>query len=189
MKQIFSEPLVILDTETDGVFNSAQLLEIAAVCIDEWGRVRSRFSSLVKPNTSIDPYCEALKVNKIQIEDLEKAPPWETVQFYFDAWLHEIPTLNGEVISTAFNSAFDKRVLEKRGFSLNWGMCIRTMTNNCMKAQQKQPKDINGKNKAPTLEEACHFFQIPYPKNAHRALADAEVSAKVAIAAFQRMYS
>ena len=187
--QIFGNPIVVLDTETDGLHNGAQILELAAVCLDEWGRVRSRFSSLIKPSKPIDPNCRALLVNNISMSDLEKAPRWGTVQLHFDSWLRSIPCRNGEVISTAFNSSFDKRMLENHGFSLQWGMCIRSMTNKCMKAQNRQPKTANGRNKAPSLEEACNFFDIPYPCNAHRALVDAEVTAKVAISAFQKIHA
>ena len=184
MTQFFSSPFVVLDTETTGLYNHDQLVELGAVCVDEWGQVRSKFSTLIKPSRPVDPNCKALRVNKISLVELEKAPSWETVQVYFDAWLRQIPTEDGEVVCTAFNSSFDKRMLENHNFSLNWGLCVRTATNRCMKTRNQQPKNKNGKNRAPSLQEACSFFQIPYPENAHRALADAEVTAKVAIQAF-----
>lgn len=183
-QQVFSAPFVVLDTETTGVYNHDQLLELAAVCIDEWGQVRSRFSTLIKPNRPVDPNSKAMRVNKISVEDLALAPSWETVRIYFDSWVRKIPTNDGEVICTAFNQSFDKRMLDNYNFSLNWGMCVRTASNRCMKQVKQQPKNKNGRNRAPSLEEACDFFQIPYPKNAHRALADAEVTAKVAIESF-----
>ena len=184
MTQFFSSPFVVLDTETTGLYNHDQLLELGAVCVDEWGHIRSKFSTLIKPSRPVDPKCKALRVNQISLSDLDKAPSWETVQVYFDAWLRAIPTKDGEVVCTAFNSSFDKRMLENHNFSLNWGLCVRTASNRCMRKMNQQPKNKNGKNRAPSLEEACNFFQIPYPKNAHRALADAEVTAKVAIQAF-----
>ena len=183
--QIFSEPFVVLDTETSGIYNSSQLLEVAAVCIDEWGRIRSRFSSLVRPTRAISADCEALAVNNISLEALDKAPHWDTVRVYFDAWLRAIPTKSAEVVSTAFNAPFDKRVLDRYGFSLNWGTCVRKMSNECMKAANNQPLNKNGVRRAPSLEEACIFFNISYPQNAHRALIDAEVTAKVALKAYQ----
>ena len=183
-QQIFSDPFVVLDTETTGVYNHDQLLELAAVCVDEWGEIRSRFSTLIKPDRPVDPKSKAMRVNKINVDDLERAPSWDTVRIYFDSWIREIPTQKGEVICTAFNQSFDKRMLDNYNFSLHWGMCSRTASNRCMKKAQMQPKNKNGRNRAPSLEEACAFFEIPYPKNAHRALADAEVTAKVAIQAF-----
>ena len=184
MTQFFSSPFVVLDTETTGLYNHDQLVELGAVCIDEWGQVRSKFSTLIKPSRPVDPNCKALRVNKISMEELDKAPSWETVHVYFDAWLRQIPTKDGEVVCTAFNSSFDKRMLENHNFSLNWGLCVRTATNRCMKKSNQQPKNKNGRNRAPSLQEACSFFQLPYPENAHRALADAEVTAQVAIKAF-----
>ena len=189
MTQFFSSPFVVLDTETTGLYNHDQLLELGAVCIDEWGQIRSKFSTLIKPSRPVDPTCKALRVNQISLTDLDKAPSWETVQVYFDSWLRQIPAKDGEVVCTAFNSSFDKRMLENHNFSLNWGLCVRTATNRCMKKINQQPKNKNGNNRAPSLQEACAFFQIPYPKNAHRALADAEVTAKVAIQAYLRLSS
>ena len=49
MQQIFYDPVVILDTETTGRSNSAEVIEIGAVCVDEFGRMRSKFSSLIQP--------------------------------------------------------------------------------------------------------------------------------------------
>ena len=184
-KKLFSDPFVVLDTETTGVYNNAQLIELAAVCVDEWGRIRSRFSSLIKPAKPVSPKNKALEVNKITLADLETAPTWEVVSSHFDRWLRAIPTRHGEVVCTAFNSSFDRRMLDNHHFSLRWGACIRTLSNKCMKVKNQQPKDKDGKNRAPSLEEACIFFSIPYPQNAHRALADAEVTALVALKAYK----
>ena len=185
LKKLFSDPFVVLDTETTGVYNDSDLIELAAVCVDERGRIRSRFSTLINPPKPVDPKLKALQVNNISLQDLKGAPSWEIVAPHFEGWLRAIPTTQGEVICTAFNSAFDRRMLDNHHFSLRWGKCIRSMSNECMKAQNQQPKDKDGKNRAPSLQEACAFFDIPYPENAHRALADAEVTAQVAIKAYR----
>ena len=185
LKKLFSDPFVVLDTETTGVYNSSDLIELAAVCVDEWGRIRSRFTSLIRPPKPVPEGNKALKVNQISLEELEQAPSWETVSSHFEQWLNAIPTTQGEVICTAFNSAFDRRMLDNHHFSLRWGKCIRSMSNECMKAKQQQVKDKDGKNRAPSLQEACKFFSITYPEDAHRALADAEVTAMVAIKAYK----
>ena len=43
---------------------------------------------------------------------------------------------------------------------------------------------VNGQAKAPSLKDACHFFGVEYPENAHRALEDARVSALIATKSF-----
>jgi DNA polymerase III epsilon subunit-like protein len=60
------------------------------------------------------------------------------------------------------------------------------MTNDVMKYHNAQPRSRNGRAKAPSLQEACLFFDINYPDNAHRALIDAKITAKVAIKASQK---
>ena len=76
-------------------------------------------------------------------------------------------------------------MLSTLGIHLRWGTCIRTMTNQVMKAQGKQPRNVNGRPRAPSLKEACAFFDIHYPEDGHRALVDAEITAKVAIQAYK----
>ena len=184
--KLFSDPIIIIDTETTGFFHEAEVIEIGAVCIDEWGRERTTFSSLIKPNKLDRRATQALKINNIDPQALQTAPSPQTIADCFAQWAERIPTRNGPVMCTAFNVAFDKRMLEKMGIHLRWGDCIRTLTNNLMKRTGQQPTNVKGKAKAPSLEEACSFFSIPYPHNSHRALIDAKVSAKVAIEAIKR---
>ena len=184
--KLFSDPIIVLDTETTGFFHDSEVIEIGAVCIDEWGRERTTFSSLIRPNRIDGRAKQALKINKINPNSLRTAPSPETIMDCFTQWIERIPTSNGPVMCTAFNVPFDKRMLEKMGIHLRWGECIRTMTNNLMKKTGQQPRDVKGKAKAPSLEEACAYFSIPYPHDAHRALSDAKVSAQVAIEAIKK---
>ncbi len=182
--KLFLDPIVVLDTETTGLYNDSEVIEIGAVCLDEWGRIRSRFSSLVQPERLNRTALQALSVNQIDPKLLSNAPKSVSVANQLSKWLHQIPTIYGNVICTAFNAAFDKRMLENMGVHLRWGRCIRTMTNEVMREANAQPKNKRGHNRSPSLQEACAFFSVDYPEDAHRALADAEATAKVAIHAF-----
>ena len=184
--QLLTDPIVVLDTESTGFHLTAEVIELGAVCIDEWGRKRSAFSSLVKPLKLDHRARSAMQVNKIPPSALERAPSPKQVQVAFKKWLDAIPTRDGPAVCTAFNLSFDRRMLSYMGVNPRWGKCVRSLTNELMRNEGVQPKGADGKAKSPSLAEACRYLGVAYPKNAHRALADAEVTALVALRAFSK---
>ena len=182
MQQIFYDPVVVLDTETTGRSNSAEVIEIGAVCLDEYGRIRSQFSSLIKPSIINAKSREALAINKIPEEDLNQAPAPSLVKEMFWEWYNDIPTHSKDrPLCLAFNVSFDKRMMDNFGIKLPWGRCLSNITH--MIAKDAGAVFLNKANvpKVPNLEEACSFFELTYPENAHRAIADAEVTAQIAV--------
>jgi DNA polymerase III epsilon subunit-like protein len=181
MQQIFYDPIVVLDTETTGRSNAAEVIEIGGVCLDEYGRVRSTFSSLIKPTVINAKAREALAINKIPEEDLNKAPSPNIVKEMFWSWYNEIPIQNDRPLCLAYNVSFDKRMMDNFGIKLPWGRCLSNITH--MIAKDAGAVFLNKVNvpKVPNLEEACSFFELIYPEDAHRALADAEVTAQIAV--------
>ena len=90
MTKIFLDPIVIVDTETTGFTQQSEVIEIGAVCIDEWGRPRTHFSSLLRP-TNLDHRAErALQINKIDKVSLLNAPNPAKVANSFCNWLRQI---------------------------------------------------------------------------------------------------
>lgn len=90
----------IIDTETTGLDQSAEVLSIAVV--NAWGRVA--LSSLCKPRNPIDEGGKAFAVNGISNDMVDHAPQFE------DVWamvLKHIPL--GNVI--AYNAEFDFRLI------------------------------------------------------------------------------
>ena len=113
--KLFLDPIVVLDTETTGLHQTAEVIEIGAVCLDEWGRIRSRFSALIQPKKLDRKAMAALAINHIPLSELKSAPRAEEVSKRFSKWLAAIPTQDGPVLCTAFNAAFDRRMLNRLG--------------------------------------------------------------------------
>lgn len=68
---------ITFDFETSGLSkNTREIIEIGAAKIKD-GQIVDTFDTLVKPKKEVDP--EALKVNKINLDELEKAPESEIV--------------------------------------------------------------------------------------------------------------
>lgn len=91
---------VFLDTETTGLDDDAQVVEIAIV--DDTGTVL--FESLVKPTVSVDPGAAA--IHGIGPEKLASAPAWPEIA-------ERVRTvLEGRTV-VIFNSDFDTRILQQ----------------------------------------------------------------------------
>ena len=59
--KIFKEPIVIVDTETTGFHREAEVIEIGAVCIDEWGRERAGMDQVSCFNLAPPSACSDLQ--------------------------------------------------------------------------------------------------------------------------------
>lgn len=90
--------IVFLDTETTGLDDDAQVVEIAIVNAD--GAVI--FESYVKPTVSVNP--EAQAVHGIGPEKLASAPTWPEIAEQVRA------ALEGKTV-VIFNADFDTRIL------------------------------------------------------------------------------
>ena len=136
---------------------------------------------MIKPTVINAKAREALAINKIPEEDLNKAPSPNIVKEMFWSWYNEIPVQNDRPLCLAYNVSFDKRMMDNFGIKLPWGRCLSDITH--MIAKDAGAVFLNKANvpKVPNLEEACSFFELTYPENAHRALADAEVTAQIAM--------
>jgi DNA polymerase III epsilon subunit-like protein len=177
----FTHPIVIVDVETTGFGTTSEVIEIGAVCIDEYGRTRSEFGALIQHKNELDGMARrAMKINKITEEQLNSASSMEDIRARFINWWNQLPKDNG-LLAVAFNQRFDSRRLNEIGINLPWGACLMDMTKNVMVAQGCTPLKANGHKKGRvSLKEACQFLGVEYPENAHRALEDCRVTALVA---------
>ncbi|BDU37168.1 3'-5' exonuclease [Vibrio nigripulchritudo] len=100
MKTLNIENAVILDTETTGLGNDAQIVEFSAICAMT-GKVL--VNELVKPTVSIPS--EATAIHGITDSDVAGAPDFHAVfSTYF------LPLLNGRGI-IIYNSDYDTRLI------------------------------------------------------------------------------
>lgn len=179
---LFPDPIIVLDTETTGTSNYAEIIELGAVCLNQYGQEVSSFSCLIQPKDMGPHISKALSINKITRESLLKAQPWSVVRPHFVQWVNSIPCKQGAPINIAYNAPFDKRMLENHGVYLRWGQCAKQRSYQIMKAHNAAPRNKNGGLKQPNLAEACTYFGVPLPENAHRALDDARATAKLVCA-------
>lgn len=100
---------VFLDTETTGLGDDAQVVEIAIV--DEAGAVL--FESLVKPTVSVDR--EAAAIHGIGSDKLATAPAWPEIAAQVRA------ALEGKRV-VIFNSDFDTRLMQQTATAHTQGM-------------------------------------------------------------------
>ena len=105
--KIFKEPIVVLDTETTGFHKEAEVIEIGAVCLDEWGRERTSFAALIQPKVTDDWRVEkALSISNITVERLQRCSPLEEIRPQFISWIEAIPS-RSPVKCIAFNTKFE----------------------------------------------------------------------------------
>jgi DNA polymerase III epsilon subunit-like protein len=152
-KWLASDPL-ILDTETTGLDENAEIVELAVVNANGEKLV----DTLIKPLNPIPE--EVSLIHGISNEMVNDAPNWR------DVWLEIAPLLTGRLV-LAYNAPFDSRILEQscRLYrlpepSFDW-RCVMQMY-----------KDHTGNHKFISLSKAASECQIAIPSNIHRALAD-----------------
>ena len=92
--------VVFLDTETTGLDDEAEAVEVAVV--DTSGRLL--FQSLIQPRKPSTPEAEA--VHKLTTEALHRAPVFENIALALSNVLH------GRIV-VAYNADFDRRVLQQ----------------------------------------------------------------------------
>lgn len=141
--------MIVLDTETTGLDNDAEIVEIAI--IDSWGT--PLLNTLVKPKTPITP--EVTAINGITNEMLKDAPCWEVirplVKTIFEDNCFDLPQDKSEFHKAyAYNAKFDQRMLIQSGW------------------EGKPPEIICA------MERAIHHLKIDHPHfsliNAAKAL-------------------
>lgn len=172
---------VIVDIETTGLLASShRAIEVAAVALDENYKEIGSFSSLAHPGDAfidlIDP--EAMETHHIPLDEILAAPPAEGVARRLEAFLDSF----WGALYFSFNVEFEKRFLSLPPWSISdkkWGECLMLAS---MREMQRHGaakiSPTSGRVKWPKLSEACEFFRIPQA-NAHRALPDTRIAAKV----------
>ncbi len=170
---------VYVDVETTGLrAYNAHIVEAAAVVMDENGRLLESFVTLANPGKEalqrMDP--SALATHGLTPEMLESEPDSQQAGVAFRGYVEK----QSGCLVYAFNSNFDRSFLSRIPWSIppeRWGECI-------MEAAQKLMKDVlprfpDGTLRMPSLARAAKFFGVKQDLDAHRALPDAKVAARI----------
>ncbi len=168
MLSIWEVPYIVIDVETTGsdpVFN--KVMDIACVVVYE-GEIIHKYSSLVNPHQAIPSFIE--NMTGINWKMTQKAPEADEV-FPHVSDLLSLPN----AVFVAHNVTFDWRFVK---FSLNsCGLSIPDIQQLC--SLKIARKIINGDTKK-NLSALSNYFDIRI-QNRHRALGDAEATAKILI--------
>jgi len=158
---------LFLDTETTGLGDDAQIIEIAIT--DAHKRVL--FNSRLKPTVPIDP--AALAVHGITEEALEHAPIWTDIANDLKR------ILEGRVV-VVFNLLFDSRLLHQTaaafGDSLEWWEKVKSYCAMYLAADVYGPTNQYG---TISLKKATIAAGIEWTEIAHSAVGDALMTAKL----------
>ena len=161
-RQIWETRPVFLDTETTGIQNTAEIIEVGLVDADG----STLFQSLVRPRRPVP--ADATRIHGITDAMLASAPTWLQV------WPQLDTLLRGRQVG-AYNAEFDLRMLQQTHLAngMRWNnpqvrfFCI-----------MKMYSDYAGLHKWARLEDAGFQLHIPLP-NSHRAIDDTLLAREV----------
>lgn len=160
-KQIVARRPVYLDTETTGLDNSSEIIEISIV--DDDGKVL--FESLVRPSQPIP--AASTRIHGLRDEDVRTARPWPIL------W-PEIRNVLFNRLIVMYNESFDKRMIEQTHKRYNMRVTDRLQTFDLLAlyAQFRGEWDSYRRSyRFHSLADAGRQCQISLP-NAHRSTAD-----------------
>ena len=113
--------ICVLDTETTSVYwNSAAPVQIAALILDEHGKILDEFNERIRTTHTIDP--EASKIHGIYARDLKGCRPESEVLTDFCVWMKSwevdaVLTYNGEAFDRPMlNILFGNGLTDKKVF-------------------------------------------------------------------------
>lgn len=164
--------LAVIDTETTGlVAGRNEIIQLAVIIVDEETmNFKDKFVTLIKPMHESNISQEALKVNRITMEDLDKAPTPLQVRNAFYQWHDEM--YDGEKITPlGHNFNFDERFLKHffgdEMYNERFGYHTEDTLNSAkfLRRAGKIPKGISL-----SLSSLCDYYNIPI--KAHDALGD-----------------
>lgn len=155
--------IIILDFETTGISpeHGARTTEVAAVRVEN-GHITDRYQSLMNAGAWIPPFIEDL--TGISNAMIRKAPPVAQV-------MHELAAFIGEVPLVAHNAAFDRKFLDAELARVGLRR-KQDMLCSLLLARRLFPDAPNHK-----LGTLVSHIGLQFQGRAHRALADAEMTA------------
>ena len=177
----FKKDLLIVDTELTGLdAEKHEIIQLAAVLLDRKTlKEKAFFDSYVRPTKWANRDPEAMKVNKLGLPLLEKAPDLKKVIRSFAKKFHP-----KKVLLVAYVGWVDKRFLlkafEKTGVKWAydyhyldiWSLAYASLAK---KGQLRNPKEFVGFN----MENLLKKYKISLPGSHHDALFDCRAEAEI----------
>ncbi len=152
----------VIDVETTGLSpRSNNIIEIGIIKISNL-KIVEKFHSLVNPARNIPYYIS--NITGITNDEVFNAP-------FFEEIADKVSTFISTSIITGHNISFDKSFLRKEFIS-----CNQTNINNLTLCTLKLARRLYPQLKKKSLNSVCRHLKL-HNKNAHRAMADAEVTA------------
>ena len=154
----------VVDVETTGLSaNKNRIIEIAIVKIENL-KITNKLHYLINPQTYIPPFITSL--TGIDNDDVIGAPVFSEI-------VEEVINFIGETVLTAHNFPFDSSFLNTE-FMLSGREFINEHSCCTLKIARNIYSDLQSKS----LSSVANFLNLKNT-NAHRALGDAEITAKV----------
>lgn len=186
---------IYIDTETTGLKDDAQVVEIGAVARDG-DQIVGAFGMRCCPEPGTVDFDDmgtkrALEVNHLTREMVENAPEIARVRRAFAAWLNTYAggKLGESVFLSAFNNPFDSAILAREPWHIPekfWGHDVMIRAMNVMGphgacAPAARRFQVQGQMWSwPRLPNACIFF-MKSNRAAHTAVGDVWVTAEIDI--------
>jgi DNA polymerase III subunit epsilon len=160
------EPLVVLDFETTGLRpdDGDRITEVGLVRIED-GRIVDRYQSLANCDTQVPRFITAY--TGITQQMVDEAPPVEQV-------MREVTAFIGETPVVAHSASFDHRFFVRECRRLRMSMIIEPFLCS-MRLSRRMYPHMTGHS----LGVLAHSLSLPQCGAAHRAAADAEVTAEL----------
>lgn len=161
-------PVIVLDFETTGLSpqRGDRAIEIGAVLVDG-GRIIDRFHSLMNPGMAVSPFIQGL--TGITNAMLKDAPQGAEVMAAFAEFMGHYPLV-------AHNAPFDGRFLDAELARIGRARTVE-MTCTLRVARRIYPHILSHK-----LESLVRYKNLQTDGTFHRALADAEMTARLWLA-------
>lgn len=171
--------VLVIDIETTGLDPHYDLIvEIAAVLLNtKTGRIKTKFNSLIKEDGEINKNAWIFKNSNLRYEEvIEKGRSINNIR-------NKLQKLINKFSSTSYNKSFDFRFLRARGFdfksTISDPMLVMTDVLQIVTRYENY--------KWPRVQEVIDYFGWGIVE-AHRALEDAKIEAKIIYEAIKRGY-
>ena len=170
---------IYADVETTGFSTEKnQIVEVGLAAFHGAQEIGTFHSLVHATDEAIAAGADALEKNHINPDDLRTAPLAIDVAELMWQWLRPILAAFPELRLHSFNVPFDRRFMACDPWFVErelWGECVMDASMRAM-----------GQHRYPRLSDAIEYFKVQPEGDAHRALPDARMAAKVHLAILEQ---